>query len=45
MRSAIREIVDDLPNAIITATAMTVFMACVIGLYIVWVTPIPDVLQ
>lgn len=45
MRSALRELVADLPEAIITATGMAVFMSCVIGILIVLATPIPEVMQ
>lgn len=45
MRSAIREIVADLPHAILTATGMVIFMYCLIGILIVLATPIPEVMQ
>lgn len=45
MREAIREIVADLPEAVVTAACVMIFLAGVIGLLIVIATPIPDVLQ
>lgn len=41
MREAIREIVNDLPQAILTAFGIAVFLGCVIGLLIVAATPVP----
>lgn len=45
MRSAIREIVADLPHAVLTAAGLALFMYCVIGILIVLATPIPEVMQ
>lgn len=41
MREAIREIVADLPEAVLTAACMVVFVSCVIGLLIVAATTVP----
>ena len=45
MREAVREILGDLPQAILTAAGVMIFLACVIGVLIVAATPIPEVLQ
>jgi len=45
MREAIREIIGDLPQAIITAAGVMVFLGCVLGIIIIIATPIPDVMQ
>jgi hypothetical protein len=41
MREAIREIVTDLPEAVLTAFCVVVFDACVIGILIIMATPVP----
>lgn len=45
MREAIREIVDDLPAALITAAGIALVEAAVIAWMIVLATPIPEVMQ
>lgn len=41
MREALREIVADLPEAVLTAACMAVFIACVLAVLIVVATPMP----
>jgi hypothetical protein len=41
MREAIREIVADLPDAILTAAAIAAFEAVAIGILIILATPVP----
>jgi hypothetical protein len=41
MREAIREIVADLPHAVLSAAGMLVFLGCVMAVLIVLATPVP----
>lgn len=45
MREIIREIVADLPEAVLTAAGVMIFMAGVIAVLLVVAIPIPEVLQ
>lgn len=41
MREAIREIVADLPEAVLTAFCVVVFNVCLIAILIIVATPVP----
>jgi hypothetical protein len=45
MRNAIREVLEDLPEAVITAAVLALFEAVFIAWIIIAATPIPEVMQ